>query len=339
MRAGQILSRGLLLALCCLMGAAAQAQTKTGTTIGQFLLVEPSARVAAMGNAGVTTFNEVGASFYNPAALGWMPQSDAQFTHSMWLADIAYNYAAAGIRLGSQNTLLLTVTSLNSGEIDVRTVEQPLGTGERYSVNNLALGLGYGRRITDRFSAGMQANYIRETIWHSSLSALGLNFGVLYQLPFRAYIGASISNFGTRGRYDGRDLRIRFDQDPDRYGDNSNLPAALTTEEYPLPILFRVGVGLPVQIDARNQALFVVDAYQPSDNTQSISMGGEWTFMQTLSLRAGYQNLFQQDAENGLTLGAGLQYELQSYVARFDYAWNSYGRIGDVQRFTVGFSF
>lgn len=326
----------LLLGLLC---GPAGAQTKTGTTVGQFLLIEPSARVAAMGNAGVTTYDEVTAAFYNPGALGHLAQSDAQFTHSSWLAGITYNHAAAAVRFGDIHTLLLTVTALNSGEIDVRTVEQPLGTGERYTVEDLALGLGYSRRITDRFSAGLTASYVQEKIWHSTLSALSLNFGVLYQLPFRAYLGASLSNFGTRGRYDGRDLRIRFDQDPKKFGDNSNLPGALTTEEFPLPILFRVGVGLPVTLGSRNELHLVADAYQPSDNTQSISLGGEWTFMNAFSLRAGYQNLFQQDAETGLTLGAGLSFDLAHYVARFDYAWNSYGRIGDVQRFTVGFGF
>ena len=34
-------------------GRLAPAQSKTGTTIGQFLLIEPSARIAGMGNAGV----------------------------------------------------------------------------------------------------------------------------------------------------------------------------------------------------------------------------------------------------------------------------------------------
>lgn len=329
----------MLTALALLLSGSALAQTKTGTTVGQFLLIEPSARVSAMGNAGVTTFDEATAAFYNPGAVGHLAQSDAQFTHSRWLAGITYNYAVAAVRLGDVHTLVLTATSLNSGEIDVRTVEQPEGTGERYTVEDLALGLGYTRRVTDRFSAGLQVNYVQEKIWHSTMSALAVNFGVLYQLPFRAYIGASLSNFGTRGRFDGRDLRVRYDQDPDRYGDNSSLPAALTTEEFPLPIFFRVGIGLPIELDARNRLHLVVDAFQPSDNTQSISLGGEYTFMNVLSLRGGYQNLFQQDAENGLTLGAGLAFDVAQYVARFDYAWSSYGRIGNVQRFTVGFSF
>lgn len=340
----QTMSTAMRLHVILLMGflllpATVYGQSKTGTTVGQFLLIEPSARVSAMGNAGVTAFDEASAAFYNPAALGHMAQSDVQFTVGRWLADITYNYATAGIRLGAANTLLLSVTSLNSGEISVRTVEQPLGTGERYSVRNTAFGLGFARRFTDRFSAGFEAKYLEESIWHNSMTALSINFGVLYELPFQGYLGASLSNFGTRGKFSGRDLRIRYDQDDERFGDNSNLPGTLETETYPLPILFRVGVGFPVNINASNTAHFTVDAFQPSDNTNSVSFGGEWTFIETFSLRGGYQHLFQEDTETGLTLGMGLNYTIATYLLRVDYAWNDYGRIGDVQRFTLGFSF
>lgn len=329
---------GITLALLVLAGPAL-GQTKTGTTVGQFLLIEPSARGAAMGNASVTAFEEVASAFYNPGALGHMEESGVQFSHSQWLADITYNYAVAAVKLGTIHTLMLTVTSLNSGEIDVRTVEMPLGTGERYTVNNLAVGLGYTRRVTDRFSAGIQVNYIQETIWNSSLNALGANVGVLYELPFRARIGASLSNFGTRGSYDGRDLRVRYDQDPERFGDNSSLPAALTTESFPLPIFFRVGLGMPISINQDNRLLITVDALQPSDNTSSLNFGGEYSFMDLLFLRAGYQNLYQEDSETGLTLGGGLQYAVSGIGFKFDYAWAEFNRIGDVQRFTFGLTF
>ena len=314
-------------------------QSKTGTTIGQFLLIEPSARLSAMGNAGVTLTGEVSAAFYNPASLGHLNGSDAQFTYNQWIADITYNYAASAIRFGSRHTILLSITALNSGEMDVRTVEQPLGTGERFSVKDLAFGVGYSRRITDRFSAGIQVNYVQESIWHSTLQAMGLNVGVLYQLPFGAFLGASLSNFGTEGRFDGRDLRVRYDADDDRFGDNSSIPAALFTESFSLPIIFRIGLGWPVALNEANTFNVVVNASQPSDNTSSLSFGGEWTFANILSLRGGYQQLFQEDSETGLTLGLGLRYDIARYTMRVDYAWNDYGRIGDAQRFTVGFGF
>ena len=332
-------TRTLILLLGSLLaGGPALSQSKTGTAIGQFLMIEPSAQVAAMGNAGATALEGSMAAYYNPGALGRLTQSSAQFTHSPWLADIQYNYAAVAVKLGP-NALLLSVTALDSGDMDVRTVDMPEGTGEQFSVNDLALGLGYGRRVTDRFSAGVQVKYVQETIWHSQLSAVGVDVGVIYELPFRAYLGASISNFGTRGSFDGRDLRIRYDQDPDVFGDNSNLPAALETEDYPLPIFFRVGVGVPVQLGADSRVLVVADAYQPSDNTNSVSFGAEWAYADLLFLRGGYQNLFLEDAEGGLTLGGGLRYQLSGFGLGFDYAWADHGLLGSTQRFTLGFGF
>lgn len=318
----------------------ALSQSKTGTTVGQFLLIEPSARITAMGNAGVTIFDEASSAYYNPAALGRMPTSDVQFTHAMWLVDISYDYAIASVRISQSSSLALTVTSLNSGEIAVRTVEQPLGTGESYSVSNTAIGLGYGQRITDRFSAGIQVSYIQETIWHSNLAAFGVNFGTLYQISADGMqLGASISNFGTRAKYSGRDLRIRYDFDATRYGDNSSLPGDLLTDEFPLPVVFRVGFGYPIAINDDNILRVAIDAFHPSDNSESISFGGEYLFMKTFALRGGYQRLFEIDSELGLTFGAGVNYEMTPYAIHFDYAWAAHGRLGDTQRFTLGLSF
>ncbi len=167
---------------------------------------------------------------------------------------------------------------------------------------------------------------------------MAIDAGVLYELPFQAFLGASISNFGSRGSYDGRDLRIRYDQNPDKYGDNSSLPAALETEDYPLPIFFRVGVGYPIAIGRVSDLVVMVDAFHPNDNEESISVGAEWSFQDLLFLRGGYQNLFLDDTEAGLALGAGLLVNASGFRFRFDYAWNDYGLLGDAQRFTVGFS-
>ena len=39
------------------------AQSKTGTTIGQFLKIEPSSRVASLGNAGASMWGEISTIF------------------------------------------------------------------------------------------------------------------------------------------------------------------------------------------------------------------------------------------------------------------------------------
>jgi len=347
-----------LLALVFMISTGAMAQSKTGTTIGQFLLIEPSGRAASMGNAGVAMYDEIVSAYYNPAAIGQQTGYGVQFTHSLWLADIRYDYAAAALQAGSLGNLFLSVTSLNSGEIAVRTVSQPLGTGERYTVSNLALGLGYGRQLSDRFSVGVQLNLIQETIWHSSLKTFALNVGTIYRLSENGLrLGASISNFGLQSGYSGRDLRIQYDLEPDQFGNNSALPGEVFTEEYSLPVLFRVGMSWPVQLGKNNQLLFAADAFHPNDNTESMSAGVEWTLFNVLALRGGYQNLFQQgqnifedvllekdlkqdhEVETGLTIGMGLNFDVENYEFRFDYGWADYGRLDNAQRFSLGFKF
>jgi len=333
------LARWILVAFL-LLSASVYAQSKTGTTVAQFLLIEPSARLAAMGNAGVAMYDEIAAAYFNPGAIGHQTGYGVQFAHSQWLADISYNYAAAALQAGELGNIYLSVTSLSSGEITVRTVEQPLGTGESYTVSNLALGLGFGKQISDRFSVGVQLNYIQETIWHSSLSTFALNVGTVYRLAENGLrLGASISNFGLPAKYDGRDLRIVFDRDPDKYGDNSALPGEVFTDKYPLPVLFRVGLTYPVRLSENNVVHVAMNAFHPSDNTESMSVGAEWLLLKTLALRGGYQNLFLEDSEVGLTLGAGLQFDLDEYGFRFDYAWADHGRLENAQRLTLGFKF
>jgi hypothetical protein len=293
-----------------------------------------------MGNAGTATFSEAEAGYYNPAAWGSIDRSDLQFTHVQWLADISFNYAAVCVKKGTFGTIALTLTSLNSGEIDVRTVEQPLGTGEKYSVTNTAIGVGYALQLTDRFSAGVLVSYVQETIWHSSLSAFSVNLGTLYKLSAEGLqIGASISNFGTRARYSGSDLRIRFDNDAATHGDNSNLPGEVYTEEYSLPIVFRVGAAYPLTLPGDNKLLLTLDAIHPSDNSESITFGLEFKLLNLIALRGGYQQLFLKDSEVGLTLGGGLDQDFFGFPLHVDYAWASHGRLISTQRITIGFQF
>ena len=82
------MTRAPVLAWVLLLTAApAWGQSKVGTTIGQFLLIEPSARIAAMGNAGATMYEGLDAAYYNPAAAGRLNTMSLEFSHSLWLAD------------------------------------------------------------------------------------------------------------------------------------------------------------------------------------------------------------------------------------------------------------
>lgn len=327
-----------MLAACC--AAPALAQTKVGTSMGQFLLIEPSARFAGMGNTGVTARGEVLAAYFNAAAIGSLDRYSAQFTHARWFADISYDHVAVAMPLGgSKGNVALSLTSLNSGDIDVRTVNAPLGTGERYRVSDVSFALGYGRYITPLFSLGLQAHYVQETIWNSSARTMVMSAGTLYRLGERGLeIGSSLNFFGTGARFGGRDLAIRFDADPDVHGDNSTLPAEQSTGQFPVPVLFRVGLGLPLRPAIGHDIRLAIDAFHPSDNTESLSLGGEWSYRDLLALRAGYQNLFMSDSELGFTAGAGFRTRVGDTRLQADYAWAAHRHLEGTHRVTIGVS-
>lgn len=331
----------VIVALVIVSSFLLNAQSKTGTTVAQFLKIEPSARASALGNAGTALYGEATSLYYNPASLGRLSKIDAQFTYNKWLADINYNYAVAAVPIQGIGTLALQMTSLSSGEMDVRTVEQPLGTGERFSVTNFALGFGYGMMLTDRVSVGLQATYIQESIWHSTLTAFAFNIGVQYQVEVDGLtIGASLINFGPRARYEGRDAYVNYDLDPKKFGDNDQLPAQLRLDEWGLPTAFRVGVSYPVKFSKDYKLTLAADAFHPNDNKESLSLGGELELLDLVYIRGGYRNLFLEDLEGGAVLGGGVKATISGgYVVRFDYAWADYGRLEQAHRFTFGVGF
>lgn len=327
-------------ALLLAWGAPAHAQTNTGTTFGQFTLIEPSARVAGMGNAGVALYEGITAAYYNPAALGGITNAQVAFSHNAWIADIRHDYVATAIPLGGWGTAFAAATSLNSGDIAVRTVEQPLGTGEMFQVSDVAISLGYGRQISTRFAAGLQINYLQETIWHTSASAVTMSIGTLYRVSENGLrIGSSLTNFGTRAAFEGRDLRFTYDNVPGQNGDNSSLPGIRYTDAFAVPVMFRVGLGMPYKIGHDDRLLLAVDAFHPNDNSESVSLGAEYAMREVVAVRAGWQGLFLRDSEVGLTLGAGVNGRFDAYRYRLDYAWADQGRLGSSHRVTVGIGY
>jgi hypothetical protein len=318
----------------------AEAQTQVGSTIGTFLRIEPAARGAALGNAGSALPGGVDAVYYNVGALGLLEEAAVQYSHSRWFADIGFDYFAAALPVAGVGNFFLSVTALNSGEIDVRTVEMPLGTGERYTVSNVALGVGFGKRITSRFAAGLQANYVTERIWTASDKMMTFNLGTTYLLSEGgARLAFSLANLGTRARYTGSGLGIQYDRDPDSYGDNSALPAEQATDRFPLPGLFRIGLSVPYQVSQESALLLLVEGLHPNDNSESMNLGVEWKLRRLLALRAGYQTLFQTDGELGLTLGFGVEGDLGRSRYALDYAWAGHEYLEDTHRVTLVIGF
>ncbi|HQJ46317.1 MAG TPA: hypothetical protein PK195_06725, partial [Ignavibacteriaceae bacterium] len=100
--------------------------SKVGTTAGQFLKIGPGARAIAMGGSYVGVSDDIFAAYYNPAGIAINSgNGQVAFSHTQWLADISYDFAAVSLNLESFGALFFSVTSLRVPEDKVRTFEFP----------------------------------------------------------------------------------------------------------------------------------------------------------------------------------------------------------------------
>ena len=316
-------------------------QSKVGTTAAPFLNVAVGPRAIAMGGAFVATADDITSLYWNPAGAANLQNNTAMFAYSSWFADINYNWAGASVNLGGMGTLGLSVMYLDYGDMEVTTLAEQDGTGEMFTAKDMALGVTYAAKLTDQFSIGGTVKYINQKIWNSSASSVGFDVGVLFLSDiYGLRIGATITNFGPDMQIDGKDLYVQHDIDPNIFGNNDQILAKLQTDEYQLPLTFRVGLAMDVFKNEVHRFTVGVDALHPSDNDESLNLGLEYGLYNNIFLRAGYKSLFLDNAEEGLTLGFGLSYDIAPGFGLFlDYAYQDFGMLKDTQHFAIGLKF
>ncbi len=290
-----------------------------------------------MGGAFVALANDVSALYWNPSGIATLKEHGVYFSHSEWLADVNFDFAAVSLSLGSFGALGASITSVTMPDMEVTTVFEPEGTGQLFGASDIAIGISYARHLTDRFAIGFTGKFIQENIFNMTAKTAALDFGTVFRTGFNNMIlGFSISNFGGNLKLSGIDTQVEFDVAPDEFGNNDRVFANLQTEDFQLPLSFRVGVAMDLFKTEKNRATVAVDAIGPSDNDQYVNVGGEYMFNDLIALRAGYKTLFLENSEEGLTLGAGLQYKLGGQSRfQFDYAYGDFGLLEDVQEFSL----
>lgn len=316
-------------------------QSKVGSTAAPFLTMAIGARATAMGGAFVATADDISALYWNPAGVSRQGNNGAMFTYSKWFADINYNWSGAFLNLGDMGSVGLSVTYLDYGDMEVTTLAEQDGTGQNFTAHDMALALSYAYNLTDRFSIGGNVKYINQKIWNSSASSIALDLGVLFHSDiYGLRIGATISNFGSDMSMDGKDILVQYDISEQIYGNNDQILAKLRTDEYPLPLLFRIGLAMDIIDTEDHKFTLGVDALHPSDNDESLNVGAEYVFNNWFALRGGYKSLFLDNSEEGLTLGFGLKYKLAPNFGIFiDYAYQEFGILKDTQHITLGVNF
>jgi hypothetical protein len=315
--------------------------SKRGTSAATFLSIGQSSRAIGMGSAFVGIQGDPSAMYWNPAGIASIEGISLLFDHTNWIADVAYNFFAGTYNIDGLGTLGLSVIISDIGEMEVTTIDKPEGTGQTFTATDFAVSLAYAVKLTDNFAIGFNPKFIYQSIWNTNASSFALDLGVQYRTPFDDMILAmSISNFGTKMKLEGNSTLVLYDEDPFSGGNNDKIPAYLETGSWALPLIFRVGLAYdPIKIEDHKLTL-ALDALHPSDNYESLNVGAEYTFMNIFSIRGGYKSLFLDQAEETFALGFGIKKQLIGNVTfYFDYAYQDFGRLSDIQKISFAMSF
>ncbi len=313
--------------------------SKVGTAAAQFLKIGVGARAMSLGGSFTAIASDVSTIYWNPAGITNLKTTSLGFTHTQWFADISHDFAGVSVPISESDFIAVSATSLTTGEQEVTTVAQPNGTGVFYNVSDLAIGLTYGRQLTDRFSVGLSVKYIQQNLYNEKASSLTLDIGSYLRTGFHnLIIGMAISNFGGSMKLDGRDLIAITSISKDVSG--SYTPdGRLTTQEYPLPLIFRVGLSMdfvggldPIIASEKSRFTLSLEGTQLNDNSERINLGAEYAWSEMVFARAGFK--FNYDQEQW-TFGAGLNIPLGNQFVVFDYAFIQFKDLGNVSQFSL----
>jgi hypothetical protein len=335
------------------ISAFAQKPMRAGTTTANFLEIGFGAAGNALGDAYVSLANDVSAIYWNPAGLARMNRSEVMFVTQPWIADMNTSFGAVGIVVPSFGTIGASIILMDYGEMDVTTMSMQEGTGEKFTARDMAISLSFARNIVEWFSFGASGKLVASNIWHMNGTALAFDLGVIIRTDFFSptgendrglNIGMSISNYGTSLKYDGLDLLSPIDVDPNAAGNYRDAPGRLATQEWELPLIFRIGTSVTPVFTDEHELILSADALHPNNNSESVNVGAQYALtlpsFGRLFLRAGYKALFMEDSQYGASFGLGVQTDLLfNRGLKLEYAYRSIGILGDAQSLGVSVLF
>ena len=317
----------IFLTVLLAVGQAADSFNKAGRTSLQFLKIGIGARSVAMSEACIADVYGANAAFWNPAGITLREGGEAAFNYARWIADLNVLAAAISYNTGDLGSLALSFIGLDYGDLQEALVTSPTGnldtrTGNLFSGSDMAVGLTYARKFTDKLSIGVTVKYLREELFEYNTSIWGFDVGSYYDTGWKGIrLAMTAQNFAQQARF--LENREEFEQ------------------TYELPLVFRIGWSIDL---LGGEDLFLggnpelhqftlnMDAIHTNDYAERLHVGVEYWLFKKFALRTGYRFNYE---EGKFSIGAGLDYPIGSMSIRIDYAYVDYDFLEATHRFSV----
>jgi hypothetical protein len=318
-----------------IVATVADAQTrKAGLTGASFLKIGVGAREVALGTAVTALPGDANGMFYNPASIALKDEvGQATFNYNKWIADLGHTSAAITYNWEGVGTFGVGFITFGVSDItaDRDIYSDPIlaaqqtdhNTSATYDYRDMSVQLTYSRYVMDNFSLGATVKGIFETADGTTINAIAVDFGSVYNIGLLDWrIAARLNNLGSDMKY----YDIAFG----------------------LPLTFTIGTSIvPINTEIGKLTL-AVDAVKSQDGPQYFFTGGEFSFNNMLFLRGGYKLNYSgtddggtttrkaiKNTLEGLSLGAGFRVGYEGILVTVDYAYTKMQLLDNVHRFSV----
>ena len=342
-----------ILVACIPYNLQAQKPFRVGTTAANFLEIGYGAAGCGMGDAYVSMARGLSAIYWNPAGLAYLNKQQALFVYQPWFVDSQSMLISVGYNIPTLGTFAISMVSMNFGAMEVTTLAQQEGTGQKFTAVDQSFGFSYSRKLADSFATGVSLKYISSQIWDLNASAFAFDLGVLINTSFFSptgnsreglTIGMSISNYGTKMSYDGMQLLYPIDILEEEDGNYAYAEGQYALQEWDLPLIFRLGISVNLLYTDNHQITVSTDALHPNNNSEALNIGTQYLLkiptIGKLYMRCGYKALFMDSSEYGPTFGFGVRLnKLFNTGIEIGYAHRSIGILGDSESISIGIYF
>lgn len=182
-------------------------EDRVGSAGASELLINPWARSAAWGDAGMSCVNGLEASFMNVAGLAFTEKTEVIFNRTNWLQSTGIKMNSMGLsqRVGDVSVIGLTFTGMNFGDVMITTTDLPEGGIGTFSPRYYNLGFSYAREFSNSIYGGLTIRAISEQISNAKASGIAFDAGIRYVTGEKDNIkfGITLKNVGPTMSFEG----------------------------------------------------------------------------------------------------------------------------------------
>ena len=301
------------------------------------LLMNPWAPSAGLHTLNTSSIIGVEAMRLNPAGVSRISGTNVMASYANYLSGTDISMQAIGVatKMKGGGAFGISLHSLDFGDIEITTTDQPAGTGADLNLSFINIGLTYSYTFEQAVSVGVTLRGITEGTSDVSAFGIAVDAGIQYvtgesdQFKF----GVSLRNVGSRMRYSGQGLAVATNvADPRSEFEVVYNQRASTFE---MPSVLNIGASYDFLAGNEDQRVTVMGNFTANSFSRDQLGGGlEYAFREQFIGRVGYRSDFGDDAEfireslyDGLSAGASIRVPFskadRSKALSFDYAYRS----------------